>query len=357
MKETATLKNPLNLTLLIILFLCSVSAITAQNRNAASGVCNAASGLSGMYQIDAADSDRLYSVIESATTKIPFGKQQQFFMDLAVRLTPPDLLAIECRGYQVSLGSSRAPRISFKADGITRNTRTSDGRVVQSRIGFERDSLIFNSGGANEDKLSFTFTPLDNGTRLKVTRQITAEELIEPVIIQTVYNKIDEVAHWNIYGEKRIAGKTAKTTPRRIPPAADESAAPTSRAGNSEANDIRQLLNRWIDATNRRDIEKQMSYYMPELEAYYLARNASRNSVRLEKIKAFATAESINIRVEQPEIIFQENGQTAVMRFRKKYRVENHSKIKSGEVIQELRWKRTNSGWKIFSERDIRVLS
>ncbi len=356
MKEKTARKNPLNIIILIILFLCSISAITAQNRNSAAGVCNAASGLNGMYQIDTADSDKLYSVIESATSKIPYGKQQQFFMDLAVRLTPPDLLAIECRGSQVSLGSSRAPRIAFKADGVTRNTRTADGRVVQSRIGFERDSLVFNSGGANEDKLRFTFTPFDNGTRLKVTRQITAEELIEPVIIQTVYNKIDEIAHWNIYGEKQIAGKVVKTNPRRIPPVS-ESAAQTSRAGNSEANNIRQLLNRWIDATNRRDIDKQMSYYMPELKAFYLTRNASRNSVRLEKIKAFGTAKSINIRAEQPEIIFQENGQTAIMRFRKKYRVENRSKIRSGEVIQELRWRQTADGWKIFSERDIRVLS
>jgi len=44
------------------------------------------------------------------------------------------------------------------------------------------------------------------------------------------------------------------------------------------------------------------------------------------------------------------------MRFAKKYRVADGRRTKSGEVIQELRWRRTNDGWRIFSERDIRVI-
>ncbi len=99
-----------------------------------------------------------------------------------------------------------------------------------------------------------------------------------------------------------------------------------------------------------------MSFYMPELKAFYLARNASRNSVRVDKTRAFAAAKSIDIRAAEPEIIFQDGGRMAIMRFRKKYRVENGSKIRSGEVVQELRWQQTNDGWRIFSERDIKVL-
>ncbi|HEX9960610.1 MAG TPA: hypothetical protein VGB00_06750, partial [Pyrinomonadaceae bacterium] len=92
------------------------------------------------------------------------------------------------------------------------------------------------------------------------------------------------------------------------------------------------------------------------LKAFYLARNASRNAVRVEKSRAFAAAKSIDIRAEEPEIIFQGGGQLAIMRFRKKYNIDNGSKSRSGEVIQELRWQQTARGWKIFSERDIRVL-
>jgi hypothetical protein len=46
------------------------------------------------------------------------------------------------------------------------------------------------------------------------------------------------------------------------------------------------------------------------------------------------------------------------MRFRKQYESggSRGGRRRSGEVIQELRWRRTAEGWKIFSERDVRVL-
>jgi hypothetical protein len=50
------------------------------------------------------------------------------------------------------------------------------------------------------------------------------------------------------------------------------------------------------------------------------------------------------------------DGRTAVMRFRKRYRIEGGEGARSGEVLQELRWRRTDGGWKIVGERDLRVL-
>jgi len=44
------------------------------------------------------------------------------------------------------------------------------------------------------------------------------------------------------------------------------------------------------------------------------------------------------------------------MRFRKKYSVENAASRRSGEVVQELRWQQTSRRWRIFSERDIKVI-
>ncbi len=83
--------------------------------------------------------------------------------------------------------------------------------------------------------------------------------------------------------------------------------------------------------------------------------------MREDKARVFARASLIDIRAEEPEIIFQDGGRTAIMRYRKKYRIENGSQSRRGEVIQELRWQRveqSSSGraWRIFSERDIRVL-
>jgi ketosteroid isomerase-like protein len=318
-------------------------------------VCDANSALTGVYRIDIAASDKLYSVIEGASSNVPFGDQQQFFIDLAVRLTPPDLLAIECRGSRVSLGSSRAPRVEFVADGVTRTVRTAGGDLVRSRIWIERSSLTFTSGGGTNDNLSFTFTPFENGRRLLVKRRISTAELIEPVVIQTVYSKISEVARWDIFDDAQLARQTGKRNDADNSPVIVPETASTRVEGNKAAA-LRDALNEWIGATNARDIEKQMSFYMPQLKAFYLARNASRNSVRAEKNRVFAAAKSIDVRAEEPEIIFQDGGQMAIMRFRKKYSIQNGAQSRSGVVIQELRWQQTGGGWRIFSERDVKVV-
>jgi hypothetical protein len=64
----------------------------------------------------------------------------------------------------------------------------------------------------------------------------------------------------------------------------------------------------------------------------------------------------IDVRAEEPEILFRDAGATAIMRFRKRYVIEGASQNRRGEVVQELRWQRTVEGWKISSERDVRVI-
>ena len=340
------------LPILLVFFYGTISAQAVRERGKRS-VCASPNGLTGVYSIDVESSDRLYSVIEGASSKVPYGDQQQFFIDLAVRLTPPDMLAIECNGNRISLGSSRSSRVEFTADGITRNVRNAEGRIVRTRIGLEPNRLVFTSTGKSDDNLTFTFTPIENGRRLRVTRRISAEELIEPVVIQTVYNKISDIARWDIYGESGTDTQIARQNENPVSP---KTSRPVNLK-NNEAAELRNALIQWISATNARNIERQMTFYMPVLKAFYLSRNAPQNAVRLEKSRAFAGARSIDIRAEEPEIIFQNNGRTAIMRFRKKYNIESGSRNRRGEVVQELRWQKTNSGWRIFSERDIKVIS
>jgi ketosteroid isomerase-like protein len=341
-------------TVLILLFLLFCGTLAGQTARRAN--CPANSPLNGVYQIDVDRSDELFSVIENASSNVPYSEQQIFFIDLAVRLTPPDLLAIECRGNRVSLGSSRAPRVEFTADGVSRTARNSEGHAVRSRIAFERDNLTFDSRGGR-DNLSFTFTPLDGGRSLRVTRRISARELNVPVIIQTVYNKVGETARWDIFDNSQIARQNRGSETAPSAPAPSIPRTRERRTGTSDADVLRAALDSWIDSTNRRDISGQMAFYMPQLQAFYLVRNASLNAVRAEKTRVFARAKSIDIRAAEPEIVFQDGGRTAIMRFRKKYSVVNGARNQRGEVVQELRWQRTPGGWKIFSERDIRVIN
>ena len=307
---------------------------------------------SGTYRINVDASDRLYSAVRDATSNVPFRDQQKFFMDLSVRLTPPDLLAIECSGNRVSVASSRASKLTFTADGKVKQERGSSGAIVNSRISMTRDTLTFTSSGKSEDNLNVVFRSIDGGNRLRVVRRIDAEQLIQPVVIQSIYDKLSDAVDWDIYENRMLADKG--DPPTVLPPSTQRSGASNSR--NETASDLRRALDEWVAATNHRDIERQMAFYMPQLSAFYLTRNTPRSAVRAEKNRAFQTARTIDIRAAEPEIVFQQGGQTAVMRFRKQYRIVDRSRTRSGEVVQELRWRQTRDGWRIFSERDVRVI-
>ena len=120
--------------------------------------------------------------------------------------------------------------------------------------------------------------------------------------------------------------------------------------------ELRAALGEWVAATNARDVGRQMNFYAPTVDAFYLSRNASRDAVRAEKSRVFAAARGVNVQAAAPDIRLSRDGRTAVMRFRKRYQITGGAGERSGEVLQELRWRRTPRGWKIVSERDLRVL-
>ncbi|MDQ2974494.1 MAG: nuclear transport factor 2 family protein [Acidobacteriota bacterium] len=342
----------------LIFAFCFHAALPPQQFNqqrASQGQPAQHSSLTGVYRIDIPASDKLYSVVAGGSSNVPFGEQQRFFIDLAVRLTPPDLLAIEQRGAHISLGSSRAPRMTFVADGVTRSTRAQDGHVVRLRFSVENGNgnsrLVFTSSGRTEDNFTIVFESINEGKQLRVVRRIEAEALDQPLVIRTIYNKVSEVARWELYAEAQAV--TSAATPATSSQPASDTAPPVDPVS---AGALRAALNEWIDATTKHDIEKQMSFYMPRLKRFYLTSDTSRAFVREEKARVFANAALIDIRAEEPEIIFQDGGRTAIMRYRKKYRIENGRQSRRGEVIQELRWQRVGQEWRIFSERDIRVL-
>jgi hypothetical protein len=313
-------------------------------------VLQAVSPLTGVYRIDITESDKLYSVVAGASSNLPFREQQRFFIDLAVRLTPPDLLAIESRGQTVSLASSRAPRITFEADGVMQLERTSDGRSLHTRALLSGNSLTVNTSGGTDDSFSVRFESIDAGQRLRVTRRISAPQLNESLVVQSIYNKISNVARWDIYGEP-INGSTVEAAS-----ASTNTGAITTGPANLEANALRESLDEWLEVTNARDLRRLTSFYAPDIKAFYLARNVSRAFVRSERARAFNELNVISVRAEEPEIIFIDRDRIAVMRFRKQYLTVVKGRRRQGEVIQELRWQKTGAGWRIFSERDVRVI-
>ncbi|HEU4595807.1 MAG TPA: hypothetical protein VFS10_11755 [Pyrinomonadaceae bacterium] len=169
-----------------------------------------------------------------------------------------------------------------------------------------------------------------------------------------------------------VDAQTAPATTTQAPPEANapdaqiveaEGLNETASGGEGVAPDadsqatLRGALGEWIAATNARDISKQMSFYGTRVNAFYLSRNASREAVRAEKARVLGRAETVDVSAGEPDIRLSRDGQTATMRFRKKYSISGGDVgERRGEVLQELRWQRTPDGWKIVSERDLRVL-
>lgn len=314
---------------------------------------NSAADWTGVYRLDVERSDKLYSVVQNASSNLPFGEQQRFFLDLTVRLAPPDQLAIARNGRHVEIASSRAPRIDFDADGQTRTERGADGQTVRTRATLAGNSLTVTTSGTGGDRFTAVFEPVAAGRELRVTRYIYAPQLNQPVIVRSSYNKISDVARWDIYDASPQTNAQTATNP---PAAAPHAVGTAVAARDADALTLRGALDEWIAATNARDIERQMDFYLPTLAAYYLQRTVPRAAVRAEKARVFAHATTIDIHAAEPEILLREDGSTAVMRFRKTYVIAGGGQDRRGEVIQELRWQRTQAGWRISSERDVKVL-
>lgn len=141
-----------------------------------------------------------------------------------------------------------------------------------------------------------------------------------------------------------------------------EASAEGSNAGRSKEElpetfaDLSRALDEWVKATNARDLDKVMAFYGPRLLFFYRSRGVSDETVRKDKARSFERAELIDVRAGAPEITLDRDGLTATMRFRKEYIVKIKGVVRHGEVLQELRWQRTDGGWRIIGERDTREI-
>lgn len=143
-------------------------------------------GLTGTYQLDSARSENTADIIAGSNV----GDSQR--QDLESKLEAPEQLAIDVRGNQVTLASSKAAAVSFVADGREK-TESSSGRTIRLRATLRGQELTIASIGGDTD-YTITFVPTDNGRTLKVTRRITTDYLRETVFAESVYNKTESVA-------------------------------------------------------------------------------------------------------------------------------------------------------------------
>jgi len=150
------------------------------SRSATSG------GLTGTYTFDPARSESTADIISNSNA--PDTQKA----DLESKLDAPEQIAIDIRGNQVTLASSKATPVTFVADGREK-TEQANGRTVRLRATLRGQQLTITSLGGDTD-YTVTFVSADNGRTMKVTRRITTDYLRETVFAESVYNKTDGVA-------------------------------------------------------------------------------------------------------------------------------------------------------------------
>lgn len=148
----------------------------------------------------------------------------------------------------------------------------------------------------------------------------------------------------------------AENTVGRNESAGNRAARADSTNGTGAQTELNTSLADWVSATNSRNVDRQMNHYASKVNAYYRTRNASPEAVRAEKRRVFARADQVDIQTGKPEIVVGPGGKSATMTFRKKYAIKEGGRSRTGEVLQELRWVKSSDGWRIVSERDVKVI-
>jgi len=154
--------------------------------------------LSGTYRLDPARSDDAHRAADRVLGQVPAAQRSRISSQIYALLEAPDVLSIDRQGNRVTIASSRAPQMTFTADGQARSENMS-GRNMTTRASMYGDRLEVNANGVNGAEFTATFEPLDNGQSLRVSRTIYDEALRNPVVMQSTYRRTSETPEWNLY--------------------------------------------------------------------------------------------------------------------------------------------------------------
>ncbi len=148
--------------------------------------------LTGTYKLDTSRSENTREIADRAISGGNARNDSDARKDLENKLEAPEQLMIDVDGNQITLASSRAPQITFMADGRDR-TETVSGRTTRVRATLRGQELTVSSLGGDND-YTVIFASIDNGSAMRVTRRITTDYLRETVFAESIYEKTDSAA-------------------------------------------------------------------------------------------------------------------------------------------------------------------
>lgn len=169
--------------------------------------------LTGTFRLDTSRSDDPRDAADRATRSISVRDRQRVLNALTARLEAPTQISIDRRGRNVTIASTRAPQITFDADGQYRTEQMPSGRQIRTRAQLNRDQLIVAVTGDRGNDFEVTFDPIEGGQRLRVTRRVTVEGLYQPVVVQSIYERTSDVAQLDVYnGSSPTSGNYPTST-------------------------------------------------------------------------------------------------------------------------------------------------
>jgi hypothetical protein len=154
--------------------------------------------ITGTYQLDNAASDDPRRVAQAAARDVPSNQRQRTYQGLVARLEAPDLIAIERIGSTVTIGSSRAPRVTVEADGRDHAERWTADRTTTTRVTFEGERLVIATSGNRGIDFTVTFEPMRNDSGLQMTRTIDQDGLRQAVTVRSAYRRVSGEAQMDI---------------------------------------------------------------------------------------------------------------------------------------------------------------
>lgn len=147
--------------------------------------------LGGTYRLDTSRSEDVGEVVDAAARTNNMTAAQR--EELEDRLDAPESISLEIRGQQVTLSSSLASPVTFVADGRTQTVRGSNGATVRIRALLRNGTLKITNIGGDSD-YTITFTSLENGRTLQVTRMVTTSYLRRTVFADSFYERTGSYA-------------------------------------------------------------------------------------------------------------------------------------------------------------------
>lgn len=159
--------------------------------------------LTGSFRLDPSRSDNPRDKADRATQNVPDHERQGVFDQIMARLESPETLTIKRSGTTVTITSSLAPEATFEADGREREEQLANGKSTRLTATLRGEQLVVSSNGYRENDFNVTFDATENDGSLRVRRQIFSDQLTQPVVVDSVYDRTAYLAQWGVNAEER----------------------------------------------------------------------------------------------------------------------------------------------------------